>query len=112
MRVLLTDATGFIGSAVLARLVAEGHEVRAVARRPGAGLTPAEWRNLDIAHTTDAAAWRPHLEDVDAVVHCAGVLQDGPGDSSRGGACPGYRGALPGLRERRRAPEAIVKRKD
>ena len=84
MRVLLTGATGFIGSAVLARLAAEGHDVRAVARRPGAGLTPAEWCNLDLARTTDAAAWRPLLEDMDAVVHCAGVLQDGPGDSSRG----------------------------
>ena len=35
MRVLLTGATGFIGSAVLARLKAAGHEVWAVTRDAG-----------------------------------------------------------------------------
>jgi uncharacterized protein YbjT (DUF2867 family) len=36
MRVLLTGATGFIGSALLPHLLREGHEVRAFARTPAA----------------------------------------------------------------------------
>jgi nucleoside-diphosphate-sugar epimerase len=37
-RVLLTGATGFVGRHALLALAAAGHEVHAVARRPGAGV--------------------------------------------------------------------------
>jgi uncharacterized protein YbjT (DUF2867 family) len=80
----LLGANGFIGSAVLARLAAEGHEVTAVARRRGNDLPRVRWTLLDIARTTDVAAWRHKLQDMDAVVNCAGVLQDAPGDDTRG----------------------------
>jgi len=85
MRVLLTGATGLIGSAVLARLQAEGHEVAAVTRRTGSTayrLSPARWIKLDIARATRPEDWRPHLQGVDAVVNCAGVLQDSGADST------------------------------
>ncbi|HEX6259109.1 MAG TPA: NAD(P)H-binding protein, partial [Woeseiaceae bacterium] len=84
MRILLLGASGFIGSAVLARLVQEGHDVRAVARRRGDELPQVQWIHLDIARTTTVPAWRAHADGVDAVVNCAGVLQDGRGDSTRG----------------------------
>src|SRR4051812_26285019 len=87
MRVLLTGATGFIGSTVLARLQDAGHEVWAVTRRRGAvarRLSPARWIELDMASTTTPEAWTPHLAGVDAVVNCAGVLQDGGSDSTAG----------------------------
>jgi uncharacterized protein YbjT (DUF2867 family) len=84
LQVLLLGASGLIGSAVLARLAAQGHEVRAVARRPGNEGPGVRWLRLDIARATDVPVWRPHLAGVDAVVNCAGVLQDGPGDSTRG----------------------------
>jgi uncharacterized protein YbjT (DUF2867 family) len=32
----------------------------------------------------DPADWEPHLRGVDAVVNCAGILQDGPGNSTSG----------------------------
>jgi uncharacterized protein YbjT (DUF2867 family) len=84
LRILLLGASGLIGSAVLARLAAGGHQVRAVARRSGQDLPRVRWVRLDIARTTEIAAWRPQLDGIDAVVNCAGVLQDGPGDSTRG----------------------------
>ena len=84
MRVLLLGANGLIGSAVLARLVREGHGVRAVGRRRGSELPGVEWVRLDIGRTTELAQWRACLDGVDAVINCAGVLQDGPGDSTRG----------------------------
>ncbi|MBW8811850.1 MAG: SDR family oxidoreductase [Caulobacterales bacterium] len=84
MRVLITGATGFIGSAVLARLLAEGHEVHAVTRRAGSAarrLSPARWIELDMARAVTPQAWAPHLAGVEAVVNCAGALQDGGRDS-------------------------------
>jgi uncharacterized protein YbjT (DUF2867 family) len=87
MRVLLIGATGFIGSALLTRLHACGHEVRAMARHagPAARRLPAdEWAPLDVARATTPEIWRPHLSGIDAVVNCAGALQDGAADSTRG----------------------------
>jgi len=87
MRVLVTGASGLIGSALVARLIAEGHEVIAVARhtaRPARSMPAAHWVALDMAAATGPEHWLPHLIEVDAVVNCAGVLQDGPQDSTRG----------------------------
>ena len=86
MRVLLTGATGFIGSAVRARLVADGHDVIAVTRRAGSAISqPAtQWIVLDMSEATTPEAWETCLVGVDAAVNCAGVLQDGPGDSTSG----------------------------
>lgn len=85
MRVLLTGATGFIGSSIAARLQAGGHEVVGVTRRQGSAarrVPCARWIELDIGRATHPEAWRTALEGVDAVVNCAGVLQDGGSDST------------------------------
>ncbi|MEX2495514.1 MAG: SDR family oxidoreductase [Woeseia sp.] len=84
MRVLLLGASGLIGSAVLARLVAGGHEATAVARRRGNELPGVHWVELDLARATDVARWQRRISGIDAVVNCAGVLQSGPGDDARG----------------------------
>ena len=87
MRVLVTGATGLIGAAIVARLSAEGHQVVATTRRRGAIARRVHadgWIVLDMARATTPEAWRPHLSGVEAVVNCAGVLQDGAGDSTSG----------------------------
>jgi uncharacterized protein YbjT (DUF2867 family) len=75
-RVLLLGANGFIGSAVLARFGVERVDVRAVARRrdrsPAANV---EWRALDLATLLEPKDWLPHLEGIETIVNCAGVLQ-------------------------------------
>ncbi|HEX8258033.1 MAG TPA: SDR family oxidoreductase [Allosphingosinicella sp.] len=85
MRILLIGATGFIGSAVAARLAGEGHalvgtarNIDAAARRLPGGL----WVELDLRSATTPEAWLRHLAGVDAVVNCAGALQDSPRDST------------------------------
>ncbi|MCT7378167.1 SDR family oxidoreductase [Chelativorans salis] len=86
MKVLVTGASGLIGSAVCARLSAEGHEVIA-AVRPGSRPLPMAAREaveIDMARAGGPEAWAPHLGGVDAVVNCAGVFQDNPRDSTRG----------------------------
>src|SRR4051794_15349021 len=87
MRVLVIGATGLIGSAVGARLLDARHEGRALARhtaRAGRSQPGAEWLSLDIAGMTRPEDWRPCLAGIDAVVNCAGVLQDSSIDSTRG----------------------------
>jgi uncharacterized protein YbjT (DUF2867 family) len=86
MRVLVTGAYGVIGSAVLLRLRHEGHELVATGRSisPARLRAPfARWIEADHRRLTLAGDWLPLLEDVDAVVSCAGVLQDGARDSVR-----------------------------
>jgi uncharacterized protein YbjT (DUF2867 family) len=87
MRVLVTGATGLIGGAVAARLIELGYEVVGLARRTSRArrsMPAAEWLALDIASLTDPQDWLPYLAGIEAVVNCAGVLQDSPRDSTRG----------------------------
>lgn len=85
MRVLLLGATGLIGSAVAARLGQDGHEVIGVARGVDAlarRVPAARWVTLDLRTVAGPDDWLPHLAGVEAVVNCAGTLQDSVRDST------------------------------
>ena len=86
MRVLLLGATGLIGSAVAARLAGAGHELVGVARGVDAlarRVPVARWIELDLRQIRAPEDWTPHLAGVEAVVNCAGTLQDSLRDSTR-----------------------------
>lgn len=86
MRVLVTGAYGFIGSAVTAHLVADGHEVVGLGRNIALASRQqpdVRWISLDIAKARRAEDWLPHVAGIDAVVNCAGALQDGGNDDVR-----------------------------
>jgi uncharacterized protein YbjT (DUF2867 family) len=74
MRILLVGGTGFIGSAIRARLSAEGYECIVVSRHPTA---PPDTHHvtLDMAETTDPSSWKSVLAGVDAVINTVGALQ-------------------------------------
>jgi uncharacterized protein YbjT (DUF2867 family) len=82
MRVLLLGATGLIGSGVMARLLADAHDVLAVAHRPvhRSRLGGVTWVTVDLAKAGSPEIWRTYLTGIDAVVNCAGVLQDSPSE--------------------------------
>ena len=82
MKVLIVGATGLIGSAISSRLLAEGHEVVAGARNPPRSRPSLQGIRLDLGALSKPEDWRRLLAGVDAVVNCAGVLQDGPGEST------------------------------
>ncbi|MBZ9898264.1 MULTISPECIES: SDR family oxidoreductase [unclassified Mesorhizobium] len=77
MKILVTGATGLIGASLCARLEAEGHEVRRVLRRSRpAGSSKSSDVILDMTEAVRPEDWSSPLSGVDAVVNCAGVLQD------------------------------------
>lgn len=83
MRILLLGAGGFIGRELLAHLASRGHRVTAGVHRRGA-VTPLGAHaiaTIDLNRATDPADWAELLEDCDAVVNCAGVLQATRGQS-------------------------------
>lgn len=80
MQVLVTGATGLIGSAVVARLYHEGHQPVACVRTPARVPAAAKVAVVDFMTATEDD-WIQHLRDVDAVVNCVGVLQDSARDS-------------------------------
>ena len=86
MRVLVTGAYGLIGSACLAQLHQQGHELVALGRAVASArrrFPYARWIEADVRVLTAPAAWRGHLDGIDAVVNCLGVLQDGARDDVR-----------------------------
>jgi uncharacterized protein YbjT (DUF2867 family) len=85
VRILILGANGLIGSAAAARLASEGHDIVGVGRRPAAtGVLDVTQVRLDIAAATDVRDWMGHLGGIDAVLNCAGVLQDSPWESTAG----------------------------
>jgi nucleoside-diphosphate-sugar epimerase len=70
-RILVTGSTGFVGSHLVPWLAANGRKVRVALRNP-ADL-PGDIESAVIGDIADPRNLSRALEDVDAVVHCAGV---------------------------------------
>lgn len=79
MRILVTGGTGFVGSHAVRELVARGHEVRVLARRPEA-VTGVEAVPGDV---TDPAAVRRALVGCDAILHSGSVFSFDARDAAR-----------------------------
>jgi uncharacterized protein YbjT (DUF2867 family) len=77
MKIAVIGGTGLIGSAIVAHLSCRGHAVVSMSRsaRPVAN-------KVDLSRATSPSYWLPRLDGMEAVVNCAGVLQDSPKDST------------------------------
>jgi len=77
VELLITGATGFLGRTLAARLVREGHRVRALVRAESDPSARERLRALGaverLGAVTDEASLRAAMEGVDAVLHCAQV---------------------------------------
>ena len=84
MKLLLTGATGRVGRHLLPRLVAQGHDVRAVARgEAGATQIKATGAEPVLADLLEPEGYRGALAGRDAVVHLAAVLRSADADEIR-----------------------------
>lgn len=72
-KVLVTGATGFVGSALAARLVGEGAEVHGLTRRPEAAppIPGVLWVRGDLE---DATSLREATRGIDTVFHAGGMV--------------------------------------
>src|SRR6058998_3310594 len=78
---LLTGATGVVGSALLRRLVASGTQVRCLVRDPR-GLGEDRVRvQIALGDLSDPPSFRNALRGVSTVVHLAATIRDQPGGS-------------------------------
>src|SRR5688500_20263074 len=76
--ILLTGATGVIGSALLRRLVGDGDEVRCLVREPRR-LGPNRVRvQITLGDLANPVALRQAVRGVRAVVHLAAAIRDQP----------------------------------
>jgi uncharacterized protein YbjT (DUF2867 family) len=80
MKIAVIGGTGLIGSAIIAHLSSRGHSIISMSR--SAGVASPYAISVDLNKATSPAYWLPHLDGVEAVVNCAGVLQDSPKDST------------------------------
>ncbi|HEY3044907.1 MAG TPA: SDR family oxidoreductase [Vicinamibacterales bacterium] len=74
MRILVTGATGFVGTALLRQLIADGRSVARATVRLEANALPAGIERVvagDLDDLNRGADWRPALAGMDAVVHLA-----------------------------------------
>ncbi len=79
MRILITGASGFIGSHLTQALLDKGHEVLACVRSPEEVLT--RWPQVTAIKadfTTDhsVADWIPQLESVDVAINAVGIIRE------------------------------------
>jgi len=83
MRVFVLGGHGFIGSSVVAHLTRSGFQIVGLTRSPeiATRYPTVEWRNGDLSRLTSVTDWRPLIADCNAIVNCAGALQDSPRDS-------------------------------
>ena len=82
-RVLVLGAYGLIGAEVVRDLLARGYEVTGLGRDRATALrifSHLTWHVKDLRDMTTPSAWQPLLQGIDAVVNCAGALQDGGAD--------------------------------
>src|SRR5436309_12304679 len=78
---LLTGATGEVGSALLRRLVAAGAEVRCLVRDPRRLGSQRVRVQIALGDLADPFSFRHALRGVDTVVHLASTIRDQPAGS-------------------------------
>jgi uncharacterized protein YbjT (DUF2867 family) len=78
---LLTGATGLIGSALLPRLTAAGHPVRCLVRDPRRLGDERVRVQIALGDLSDPPSFRNALRGVDTVLHLATAIRDQPGGS-------------------------------
>lgn len=79
---LVTGATGFVGRAVVERLLHDGVPVRAAVRRAGASL-PHSASVVEVGDLDGSTDWSAAVEGASAVMHCAArvhQLKEGAAD--------------------------------
>jgi uncharacterized protein YbjT (DUF2867 family) len=77
MNILITGANGFIGGYLVAHLLSLGHKITCAVRdcqKTQDRFPDASIIACDFNKDTDESVWLDRLENIDAVINCAGIL--------------------------------------
>src|SRR3954466_13220783 len=77
--ILLTGATGVVGSELLPALLAEGHEIRTLVRDPRKLGEHRVDVQISLGDIGDPFSLRHAMRGVDTVIHLAATIRDQPG---------------------------------
>jgi len=77
MKVFVTGGSGFVGRAIINRLLASQHEVRALVRRADA-IAQQPHLTTVTGDTTDPDSLKNLLSGCDAVIHLVGIIREVP----------------------------------
>ncbi len=79
MRILITGATGFIGSHITNTMIKAGHEVVLCVRNTATAQLQfhgAECIRVDFAQDHEVASWLPRLKNIDIVINAVGIIRE------------------------------------
>jgi uncharacterized protein YbjT (DUF2867 family) len=77
MKVFLTGATGFVGKNMLGRLLAEGHDVRALIREAQKAISSELGKaELVAGDVVDRTGLTEGMQGCDAVIHLVGIIME------------------------------------
>jgi uncharacterized protein YbjT (DUF2867 family) len=82
MNILLTGASGFIGTHLLRTLHARGYRVKACVRSPQQAeqdFPGPGYIGCDFSVDTDPAIWRQRLEGIDVIINAVGIIREDGG---------------------------------
>lgn len=97
--ILVTGASGFVGSHLVKGLSEAGHFVRAFIRRPDeAGRIQGERIETAIGDVGDPESLLDAVQGCEAVIHLVGIIQPGPGYSFKSVHVEGTRNVLEAAR--------------
>jgi dihydroflavonol-4-reductase len=76
MKILITGATGFIGSHLVERLGKSGHQIRCIAKDPlNVGILKSAGYEVILGDLNNGVDWDMLLDGIDLVYHVAGVTR-------------------------------------
>lgn len=81
MNVLVTGANGFVGQALVSKLLARKQQVRACYRK-GVGVTSQGQKVVTIPSINGSLDWTEVLEGIDVIIHSAALVPAAAGTSS------------------------------
>ena len=75
MKCVVTGAAGFIGQAIVRRLISEGHQVMGLVHSAPSGDLDTRVRYV-VGDITDRLFLQNNLKDAEVVFHCAALVRD------------------------------------